>query len=366
MNTYKVRPRDLLDVIDDIKNGSLILAPHFQRKLVWRDNHKIDFIQTILLDYPFPEIFISRGKIDVDTKRSISYVVDGQQRLNTIKEYLDNVFPVDGRVFDDLSDPDKDKFLRYEIAVIDLELNEDDPKIVEIFQRLNRTFYALNAIEKLSTEYASSEFMLIAKLLCGEFQQFPSGSDETISPKNVYPKLHKSDPNITEEFTGWSNSQEIKEYLKFINDSPIFSKYEISRQQHLMYTLNILATIKFGTYTRNEQVKKHLDLYSDQFDAKIEIIEKVNKAARYINKLNFANSSAWHSKSNSFSLFISIVKNYDEISRISAKECKSNLLSFIENQPEDYILAARESVNGKQQRLLREKYINNIFSEMIN
>ena len=49
MIPYNVRSRYLVDLINEVREGKLILAPYFQRKLVWRIAHKVDFIKTILL-----------------------------------------------------------------------------------------------------------------------------------------------------------------------------------------------------------------------------------------------------------------------------------------------------------------------------
>src|SRR5438034_6514299 len=144
MTQYKVRSRDLVDIVNDINAGSIILSPFFQRKLVWRLAHKVDFIKTILLGYPFPEIFTSRGTLDVDTMRSTSCIVDGQQRMNAIKEFIEGGFDVDGESYANLTPAQKEKFLKYEIAIIDLDLPQEHPTIIEIFKRLNRTFYALS------------------------------------------------------------------------------------------------------------------------------------------------------------------------------------------------------------------------------
>src|SRR5271157_5644579 len=103
MIRYNVRSRYLVDVINEIKDRKLILTPFFQRKLVWRIAHKVDFIKTILLGYPFPEIFVSRGTIDVATMQSTSALVDGQQRMSTIRDYLDDKFAVDNGRFSQLS-----------------------------------------------------------------------------------------------------------------------------------------------------------------------------------------------------------------------------------------------------------------------
>src|ERR1700684_3329340 len=96
MIRYNVRSRYLVDLINEVREGKRTHAPYFQRKLVWRLAHKVDFIKTILLGYPFPEIFISRGTIDLTSMQSTACLVDGQQRLNTIKEYIEDKFPVEG------------------------------------------------------------------------------------------------------------------------------------------------------------------------------------------------------------------------------------------------------------------------------
>ncbi|WP_207629299.1 DUF262 domain-containing protein [Photorhabdus cinerea] len=72
--------------MDDIRSKKLIPDAYFQRNLVWREAHKVDFIDTILSGYPFPQIFISKGKIDVDRMITVSCIVDGQQRINAIMQ----------------------------------------------------------------------------------------------------------------------------------------------------------------------------------------------------------------------------------------------------------------------------------------
>ncbi len=163
MIDYRVRSVSLLNLVNDVKKGRLIPDAYFQRNLVWRDIHNKDFIKTILLGYPFPQIFISKGKIDVASMSTVSCIVDGQQRTNAIIKYIDNEFDVDGKYFQDLTETEKSDFLKYEIAVIELDLENDDPKVQEIFQRINRTSNSLTIIEKMASEYSTSEFMLVAK-----------------------------------------------------------------------------------------------------------------------------------------------------------------------------------------------------------
>lgn len=367
MTQYKVRSRDLVDIVMDIRSGAIILAPYFQRKLVWRLAHKMDFIKTILLGYPFPEIFLSRGTLDVVTMKSTSCIVDGQQRMSTIDDFIKDKFQVDDRVFSELTQDEKERFLKYEVAIIDLDLPQDDPKIIEIFKRLNRTFYALSTIEKLSTEYGSSEFMLVAKMLCGELQKVPEDQSRT-NEKNIDPGLIKTDPNISEEFTEWGNAQDISKFLTLIIDAPIFTKHEIQRQVHLAYTLNLMSTLMDGFYNRNDEVVPNLETYAQDFEAKEEITGRLNAAAQAFLNLNFDENSAWHSKSNAFSLLIVLDMFAEDIVNASTNQIdalRSNLNDFIENPTPDYTLAAREAVNNKRERLHRHDTIMEIFGQSL-
>jgi Protein of unknown function DUF262 len=359
MIRYNVRSRYLVDLVNEIKEKKLILTPYFQRKLVWRLAHKVDFIKTILLGYPFPEIFISRGSIDLNSMQSTSSLVDGQQRMNTIKEFIEDKFAVDDVKYSQLSPVEKEAFLKYEIAIIDLDLQQDDPQIIEIFKRLNRTFYALSAIEKLSTEYGSSEFMLTAKLLSGELKSDPA-AEEIIDPER-----HEYDPNVTKVFLDWAAEQKINAYVRLILESSIFSKYEISRQVHLMFSLNFMATILDGYYNRNDGATKHLDSQADDFPERQQVVDQLESAAGHFNRLRFRADSFWYAKSNAFSLLMTLCEYDAKLHAVNYTQLKNRLNSLAENPPDDYALAAREGVNNKKERLTRAKHVRLVMDEVL-
>ena len=134
-------------LINDIRQERLILQPEFQRKLVWNDNHKESFIDTILKGYPFPEIYIAQSGVDFDTLQTQQVVVDGQQRLSTIMKYIsgDLTYKTIPK-FQDLQEQDKIDFLGYGVSVINLG-NATSETIKEVFRRINQTQYSLNPIE---------------------------------------------------------------------------------------------------------------------------------------------------------------------------------------------------------------------------
>ena len=354
MLRYQVRSRYLVDLINEINNGNIVLAPHFQRKLVWRLAHRVDFLKTILLGFPFPEIFISRGAIDVDKMTSTSFIVDGQQRMTSIKQFIDGKIEVDGRTYMQLSSEEKERFLKYEIAVIDLDIANDDPRVIDIFTRLNRTFYSLTNIERISTEYASSEMILVAKLLAGELTEINSDFD------NKDEDIMANDPNLTAEFVQWAKRQKLNNFHNWIIELPIFTKYEISRQVHLMFVLNVISTILVGYYSRNEAITTLLEQYADALPEKDTIVQGLNEAASILVKARFSKDSYWFNKANSFSLILIL---YDFVIKgeiFDSRILKQELEIFEKDSLADYSLAAREAVNNKRERLLRKNYLEQI------
>ncbi len=148
--------RRIHSLLTSIRSGALVPNPEFQRRLVWSNKHKSAFIDTVLRGYPFPEIYIAAGEVDHDTGQGVEMLVDGQQRLMTLKQYVDasEDLKLSGEVipFAELSDKEKDSFYNYLVAVRDLGRTSIS-EIKEIFERINSTNYSLNAMEIHNARY---------------------------------------------------------------------------------------------------------------------------------------------------------------------------------------------------------------------
>lgn len=344
----------LLNLVNDVAAERLIPDAYFQRNLVWRDIHKKDFIKTILLGYPFPQIFISKGKVDVETRSTVSCIVDGQQRTNAISSFIDNGFEVDGKFYSDLSEEEKSKFLKYEIAVIELDLENDDPRVLDIFQRINRTSNSLTMIEKLASEYSSSEYMLTAKLLTDQVEL-------EINPNADF----KEDPNIPKEFFDWAKTKNLKSFIELITKRNIFTAREIARKAHLFHVLNMMSSHLGGIYNRNELTHKFLNDYAQEFNEKDILIEVFEKVAYLILQMRLKKTSYWYNKSNIFTLVIELAEAVKLCKNINIECLAEQLLSFEQNVPDDYKLAATEAVNNKKERLLRSEYVRSMLEKCI-
>lgn len=141
------------------ERGELILSPKFQRRRVWAQKAKSYLIDTILRGMPISPIFI-REKIDTETKKTMREVVDGQQRLSAILDYLNDGFTVSkihneeygNLYFSELPNNIKEEFLQYSISTNVVTAPKDE-EILEIFARLNTYTVPLNLPEKLNAKF---------------------------------------------------------------------------------------------------------------------------------------------------------------------------------------------------------------------
>lgn len=160
------------DIYQSIHSGRLILAPDFQRKFVWTHDHQESFLDTIINGYPFPEIYVCQGDIDVAALRTTQQVIDGQQRLTTIKRYIEGVSDKPYTkipAYKDLGDQITGAFLTYKIVVRDIG-KVDEVVVREIFRRINLTKFKLEDVEIHNAVYdgafiqAAKNLLAVAKL----------------------------------------------------------------------------------------------------------------------------------------------------------------------------------------------------------
>lgn len=79
---------DVEGLVKRLERGDIKL-PRFQRGFVWNQTEQSRFIESLILGLPVPNIFLAR---DGDSK--ILNIIDGQQRLTTLKRYLSGDFAI--------------------------------------------------------------------------------------------------------------------------------------------------------------------------------------------------------------------------------------------------------------------------------
>lgn len=81
------------DIFYRYTNNLIDLKPTFQRECVWTDEDRYALIESISLEYPIGLIMWNvREFVDADGVKCDNFdVVDGQQRLSTIFEYIEGM-----------------------------------------------------------------------------------------------------------------------------------------------------------------------------------------------------------------------------------------------------------------------------------
>lgn len=157
MRTH-VRVYSLRDFQNWHRRDQLDLSPRFQRREVWPTKYKSYFLDTLIRGLPTSTIHI-REKISSSGK-TVREVVDGQQRLRTILQFLRNEITISkadnkdyGRKsFSQLPHSVQMEFLDYELPVHVLE-KASDAEVLDIFARLNTFTVRLNKQELRNARY---------------------------------------------------------------------------------------------------------------------------------------------------------------------------------------------------------------------
>lgn len=314
-------PMKIIDLFNKIDNGLLNTQPDYQRKLVWKKQHKYAFIDTILLNFPFPEVYIASSEIDVENMKASEVVVDGQQRLTTIVDYIKGAgdFEKQSKVksFVDLDQNEKKEFLSYRVSVRDLkDIGED--LIKEIFQRINSTEYSLNTVEKNNAQYGDGEIAIFCKQLIDMEYKVSENETDVI--------LSDDDRKIV---------------FDFFNEKKVFTSNDQKRMYDFQYFMLLIATILEGDYFgRSQKVDEYLEKYNAQFTEYQEIIELLKKSIKVIDSLEFSEKSYWFNKANLFTLLI-------ELSKFDLSTLDLSLLEFellkLEEKVDVYFSAEEEA-----------------------
>ncbi len=157
MKNFDSRVYSVSDFLEWRDSSLLNLSPDFQRRAVWSVKAKSYLIDTILRAKPIPKIILSQ---ELQRSRNVRVVVDGQQRLRAILEFIDGNFRISRAhnrelarsTFDDLEPEIQQDFLKYELGV-DLLFDPAYEELLDIFARINTYTITLKKQERLNAQY---------------------------------------------------------------------------------------------------------------------------------------------------------------------------------------------------------------------
>ncbi len=330
--------RRIRQLITAIREKTLIPDPAFQRRLVWTNKDKLNFISTVLAGYPFPEIYTAAGSVDLSSGIGTELLVDGQQRVTTLVQYftasreliLNKQIPA----YHDLSSEQQKAFLEYEVVVRDLG-QLDITEIKEVFTRINSTKYSLNAMEIDNARY-DGELKKLAERL----------SEHT-----------------------------------FFETNRVFNGTDYKRMNDVRFLLSILVTLLKGVYfDLDDELAAHLSEYNDECPICDEYETNMHRLFEYIRLCSFGTTSRIWKKAD---LFTALVEMYralvTEQLQIPTAVMGSTLEGFYTAVDEfgklgtntqiigvaEYYNAALQGTNGRSRRIERGRILERLIHSII-
>lgn len=160
------------DFVKWFEDKELVLNPNFQRGSVWPSHAKSYLIDSIIRGYPIPKLLL-RTTVDRTTRRTVRDVVDGQQRLRTLFDFVNDKLVLgpkageyQGKRYSDLDPDDQDAFLAYRLTCEQL-INASDDDVLEVFGRINSYAVPVNEPELRNAQF-DNEFSSYVKTLAKE------------------------------------------------------------------------------------------------------------------------------------------------------------------------------------------------------
>nr|WP_321291740.1 DUF262 domain-containing protein [uncultured Trichococcus sp.] len=177
--------------------------PDYQRKFVWPEEYKARFIESLILGYPIPLLFLS------DTLQGRLEIVDGVQRISTLSDFLDDTIvlkglkklkTLNGFRYSDLPLSEQRRLKSKSLRVIVLRKDTELETRTDLFDRLNTSSYTAKTAEIRRGAYKTNPLMqLINKLSKSkEFLDVVYLSDNKIK--------RREDTELVSRFFAYSNN----------------------------------------------------------------------------------------------------------------------------------------------------------------
>lgn len=323
-------------VFDEFKKGNLFVDESFQRNYIWIRKDRVSLLETIILGYPIPEIYLWATGTDPNTGDTKYSIVDGQQRIRTIGQFIDGKLKLTdsglefenpdyrNKIFEELSPELRSALWSYKISIRFVKqavLRED---IVKMFLRLNRTSTALNPQELRNAEFG------------GEFLK----ASEAVAELPFWKK--------------WS----------------IFSDGEIRRMTDIQFASTLLIFVRSGfeDETTQSAINKMYDLLNDNYPDKDANIAQIAETVQFLDVLVTRNpslASTLQRKTHLYSIFTLcfVAKEKQEVDAAALSDSLANWFSWHDQKsPPDvewsesvveYRRLSQEGVQKKTNRLAR-------------
>jgi hypothetical protein len=222
-------------------------VPQYQREFTWDNERRSRFIESVIMGLPIPFIFfweMADGKLEI---------VDGSQRLRTIKEFiladfrlgqLESLPSISGFRFADLPESRQRKILNRSIRGIVLNEHADEQARLDMFDRINTSSKAANKAEVRRGVLAGQFMSLVIELA-----QLPEFIE--LSPVSKKLALEREREELVTRFFAYGDGLEgyrdrpsdfLFDYVKRMNDA--FGKDAILIASYRQRFLDMVIFVK--------------------------------------------------------------------------------------------------------------------------
>lgn len=154
-------PMSVGDYCKAINDGLITVNEEYQRNAgIWASYARSFFIESILLEYPIPKIFLY-SKVDLRTRSTIKEIVDGQQRSHTLQSFYNRKFRLSTKIdtvelrglnYNQLSEEFQSIFISYSLPIDEFR-GVQPSQIQESFRRMNASNVPLNDEEQRNARF---------------------------------------------------------------------------------------------------------------------------------------------------------------------------------------------------------------------
>lgn len=350
---FRRNTKTIQEINRDFTEGKLFADSSYQRRKVWNDQDKVRLIETILMELVMPEVFFWTTDRDPDTGVASTHIVDGQQRINAIVDFIGGEFSLNERylmndeikqlcgkkTFKELDQSYKNKIWEYPISIVEIDPVCTMADIKELFYRLNLTNYNLNQQEKRNSK--DSVF---------------GDKCEALSTYDFWRK------------------------------TKLFSSADAKRMKDVEYccSIYILANEGIIDQTNDKKINNYYDDYKNDFDAEDKLKNKILEAMSVIEDiLDKTTISFISKKAQMYTLFCVVFKMFDEGKAFNdffekikifvtayskfrnefARDYKDDLMSALYADIKKYKLASSEGINKVANRTIRFEILYKICAE---
>jgi len=160
-------PFSVFEYLRQLDKGKITIQPDFQRNQVWNVVQKSKFIESIILNFPLPPIYLN------ETRESKYIVIDGLQRSTALRQFYNGEFALkglealpkyNGSKFKGLPETLQSKFENKKLTVFVLKPSTPIVVIYDLFNRINTGGTQLNKQEVRNCIYIGNSTRLLKEL----------------------------------------------------------------------------------------------------------------------------------------------------------------------------------------------------------